>query len=457
MEQFMDEFYFPEDRSEVKAILYDSLHKHMQTSKMVNDLKRNCNSCFEKLSAIKREKIVLFLKREQFHEAFKALNLYFVRLGAGNVRAFEEEVLSYRLQPGQDFSTHLDALTQALKRWANILYLEKMLHSVGTDPIKAAKAIDIPEQIALWNSGDETDNEVLTAYDSDVKYGAFVVSQTISPVLIPEVRRFNILQASVCESLRFKQVADTFSSMSESERSLRLLITRLQNQEISPLGQQALMLERATVPSWQANLNRYLSQIRSHGASSHTPNTKAKGGAQQQQANVATTLPQDNQQQQGGKKRKHSASANVTASDSTTPAPKSCIHHPNSTTHTTAECRGAKKAKTEQDTVKPSRGSGSSTYQGKPCSFCGSTPKYKGIAHTHSTERCKLDPTNPKRNPNSSSYDPTFGVTANVAQAAQPAALTVADTSLLKQISSSLAALNVNLRDATGGSNNSSS
>ena len=116
MDQFFVEFYSQDEKSEVEAILSERLHKHLQSSRLVNDLKRNCNTCFEKLSSTKRDKVLMQLKREEFYEAFKNLNQHFVRLGAGNVKAFEDEVLSYRLQPGQDFSSHLDMSTQAMKR-----------------------------------------------------------------------------------------------------------------------------------------------------------------------------------------------------------------------------------------------------------------------------------------------------------------------------------------------------
>ena len=120
-----------------------------------------------------------------------------------------------------------------------------------------------------------------------------------------------------------------------------------------------------------------------------------------------------------------------------------CTNHPNSISHITAECRGPsdnKKPMPEHKTVTPSRRS--IGYQGNSCSYCFSNPRSQKNAYTHSTERCKLDPNDPKSNSNCLSCDTAFAHAANVARTNSDA--------IMQTLNTNLSNLNTNLSAVRG-------
>ena len=129
-----------------------------------------CGVHFSKLPQHRRDEVSEFISVDDYHGAYQHLNLHFLQLGAGNISPFEEECKRYRLQIGQGVREHLDLQVQAFKRLAQTLYLEQKL----AESIVPLSEVEIPDRIAIQNSGDLTDAQIIATGGS---------------VLIPELRR----------------------------------------------------------------------------------------------------------------------------------------------------------------------------------------------------------------------------------------------------------------------------
>ena len=206
VDEYIQQYLKPVESRDVYAQLRTATSQHLQITSKLSELERNCHACFEKISTSKRDQVETDLRVGNFHQAFKRLNAYYVRLGAGNVKAFEDEVVAYEIQPGQDLHRHLEAVIQAMKRWANVQYLQNCLHAERDKDEDSVPLIDIPEAVGILNSGDCTDTEIRNYTNPKV------------PVVISELRRFEIICHSVANSPRFKNLADSFSSLNERER-----------------------------------------------------------------------------------------------------------------------------------------------------------------------------------------------------------------------------------------------
>lgn len=364
VDEYIRQSLSPIESRDVYAQLRTAVSLHLQITSKLGELERNCHACFDKISGSKRDQVEPDLRVHNFHQAFKGLNAYYVRLGAGNVKAFEDEVEAYELQPGQDLHSHLEAVTQAMKRWANVQYLQNCLHAERDNDEASVPLIDIPESVGILNSGDSTDAEIRNWTNPKV------------PVVISELRRFEIIRHSVAKSSRFKNLADTFSSFNEREKTVKSLLQKLRNQEISNAGQLALKDERKANPNWQKKLVEYLEEIKGSGMHSHS---KASANVA-----VADVVPSG-----AGNKRKR---ANGNSSSSSTSTTKHCINHPNSNSHDTSECRiSAATTPSANKKAKTSDGKGKAKYTGPPCSWCLTQPKYRDrAAPTHSVDQCKL-------------------------------------------------------------------
>jgi len=404
--------------AEIYKINKAEMKDFMATSKTLADLTTKCIMCFEKIAPSKREQISEEIARCDFFGAYKKLNAFYVRVGAGNIKAFEDEAESYRLQPGQDLGSHFEAIHQAFSRWAGVSWLNSVLHIAEGDAELTAKAIDVPDRVCHWNSGCMTDAAIIQANllePIDPFNGLLTAGKLLSPVLIPESRRFQILQKSVIHNPRFRTVAQAFSSMNENERTVTALTIRMSNQESSPEGIEALQREKQANPGYAAAINQYLTNIKAHLLP-----TASAPAIVAHLTEVAAVIPQISK---GARKRvarelreqESGESALVTAVE------KHCINHPNSKSHTTAECNTRPKGNTKRAHVETnnrrqqqpqqqlnqnqSNWSQGSQYSGPPCNYCQSQRRYAQTAHTHSSNRCRLDPMrNQNRNPNSSSY-----------------------------------------------------
>ena len=352
MDDYLVDLSYSESQiTEINSIHNKAMNEYLSTNKLLLDLRAKCLSCFEKINPTRRDKASTEIKNNDFFGAFKVLNSYYVRQGAGNIKPFEDEMLAYKLQPGQDLSSHVEALCQAQKRFANVTYLNNILHISGEDPDLTARAIQIPEEIGIWNSGVLTDAEILDAYTAnppDPFGGSHIAIKMVSPIILTEIRRFNLLQNSVIDNPRFTLVAGFYASLNENERTVNSLLRKLHNQEISMIGIEALAQERKANPHWQTQLTDYLTTTMSHGLSSplKTP-TKPQLKAQMQ-ANATQIHRQLNKMEVAKRKRDEPEPDVQDLSDLTmdgemamvTVIQKHCINHPQSTTHTTAECRG---------------------------------------------------------------------------------------------------------------------
>lgn len=369
VDEYISQSLTPVDSRDVYAQLRAAVSQHLQITSKLGELERHCHACFDKISPSKIDQVEPDLRVHNFHQAFKGLNAYYVRLGAGNVKAFEDEVEAYEIQPGQDLHSHLEAITQAMKRWANVQYLQNCLHAERDNDETTVPLIDIPESVGILNSGDSTDAEIRNWTNPKV------------PVVISELRRFEIIRHSVAKSLRFKNLADSFSSLNEREKTVKLLLQKLRNQEISNAGQLALKDERKADPNWQKKLLEYLREIKGSGMLSHSKVSVNVA--------VADVVPHG-----AGNKRKRGNNATInSSSSSSTSTIKHCINHPNSNSHDTSECRTSaattpfanKKGKTSDGNK------GRTKYTGPPCTWCLTQPKYKDrAAPTHSVDQCKL-------------------------------------------------------------------
>jgi len=347
--------------------------------------------CFEKIAPMRRELISSELAIYDFFGAFKKLNAYYVRTGAGNIKPFEDEADSYRIQPGQDLAPHLEAIHQAFLRWASVSWLNSVLHVADGDPELTAMAIHVPERVCIWNANCMTDAEIVQANalePIDPFNGKIVAGTLLSPILITESRRFNILKKSVIHSLRFRLVAQSFSSLNENERTVTSLVAKLRNQEASPDGVEALQLEQQRNPGYAAKILKYTAAIKAHAlpALHEAPVT----------ANLTEEVEEIPQPSKGARKRAAKELRNQTSGQSAmvTTVEKHCINHPHSISHTTAECiAGPKRARVETN-QRPSnqtrqqprqqnqqRAQGGTLYQGPPCNYCLTQRRYERM-HT---------------------------------------------------------------------------
>jgi len=114
MDDYLVDLSYSESQiTEINSIHNKAMNEYLSTNKLLLDLRAKCLSCFEKINPTRRDKASTEIKNNDFFGAFKVLNSYYVRQGAGNIKPFEDEMLAYRLQPGQDLSSHVEALCQA--------------------------------------------------------------------------------------------------------------------------------------------------------------------------------------------------------------------------------------------------------------------------------------------------------------------------------------------------------
>jgi len=315
---------------EVTAIYKEALGKFLKMSKMLTEIRTKCYWCFEKINLSCREKITSELHNQQYFKAYKALNAFFVRAGAWDTNAFKDEADSYRLQVGQDLNSHLDAVHQALKKWAASSWLNSVLRIPNFDTDLTTAAIDMSEQIGIWNSGDLTDVEIMAAHAKhpfDPFNGWVPAVTAISPVVITEVRRFQIFKDSVIGSPRFRIVAEMFSSMNENERTVTAITTRLRNQETFFIGREALEQEQISNPGYQARIANYLACLKTHIKPMEVcPSNAAKKRTAMELHKLQTA--------DGG---------------SMLIAEKHCLNHPKSKSHTTEECKASPKRPKVED------------------------------------------------------------------------------------------------------------
>ena len=132
---------------------------NMSAASSYGDKVKACGVHFSKLPQHRRDEVSELLAVDDYHGAYQRLNIHFLQLGAGNITPFEEECKRYRLQPGQGVREHLDLQVQAFKRLAQTLYLEQR----QAESVVPLTEVEIPDRIAIQNSGDLTDAQILAA------------------------------------------------------------------------------------------------------------------------------------------------------------------------------------------------------------------------------------------------------------------------------------------------------
>ena len=344
---------------------------NMTAASSYGDKVKACGVHFSKLPQHRRDEVSEFISVDDYHGAYQHLNLHFLQLGAGNIFPFEEECKRYRLQIGQGVREHLDLQVQAFKRLAQTLYLEQKL----AESIVPLSEVEIPDRIAIQNSGDLTDAQIIATGGS---------------VLIPELRRFNWILESIAHSPRFKSIADHFKSADLTDKRLRDLIRMINNSDLSPTGQAELRSEWASNPNYKSEIAAYIVQVK-----------KDSGFP------VADINANVNSAKTGKKREREESSSSATSSSD--PQVKKCTYHPLSKTHWTSECKLNPNPKTA-DSKRDKAG----TYgKGSGCTYCAKNEKLKKNASNHSTKRCKLNPANKSNAEANSSMDVEDGETSS--------------------------------------------
>ena len=324
---------------------------NMSAASSYGDKVKACGVHFSKLPQHRRDEVSELLAVDDYHGAYQRLNIHFLQLGAGNITPFEEECKRYRLQPGQGVREHLDLQVQAFKRLAQTLYLEQR----QAESVVPLTEVEIPDRIAIQNSGDLTDAQILAAGGS---------------VLIPALRRFNWILESIAHSPRFKSVADHFKSADLTNKTLKNLIGMINNSDLSTTGQAELRSEWVTNPNYKAEIAAYIIQVK-----------KDSGFI------VADPTTQINSAKSGKKREREEATSSATSS--TDPVIKKCSNHPLSKTHWTSECRSNPTNKSNDSNKKTG-----SYGQKSGCTYCAKNEKLRKNASNHSTSKCKLNPAN---------------------------------------------------------------
>ena len=318
--------------------------------------RKNMLNAFGKLGQRAHSLVHSNLEKNEYHEAYKKINAHYLSKGISDVSSFESQAKSIKIQLGQELSELLNLLQNAFQRWASVEHL----HQQSIQNNKDLSSFQVDVKMAIANSYDKTDAEIIAqGY----------------PVLIPEAKRLDILCDSVSDCDRFKPIIDRFAATSATEKSVSSLVSQLENLEKSKQGQRSLAKEREHSRGSSKSSNAALT------ASANVASTPAYSGS---------SVPAAGTQQRTAK----------------LVFPKgSCIHHPDSTTHTTAKCKKRGLSSTPNISLqslppaphvenhKKKQRTDNNVPSTRHCSYC--ERNHPNVANTHSQQQCFRDPQGP--------------------------------------------------------------
>ena len=311
-----------------------------------------CLKAFKKLDDRCSAAVAQLLENGDFVSAYRKLQVDFIKKGMGDTEIFGNEAKAIKLLPGRDLNTHLGLIDKALRRWCQVLYLSKLIISFA-----ASNKSSFPRRAVDYDQLDLTINEACIAANVGDWPDARILRDFPDMLLIPHATRYSILLNSLSGGgrERFSSVIAATSSMQIAEQSLIKLRAKLNNFELSNLGQSKLRDEQKN-------------KKRQRDDDTMTP-----------AAHVASSPPDPPL-----KKQSNGPSYPI----------GSCIHHPLSTTHRTENCRhGAKKvtrapAKEEAHSKPNLSTSKPSLPVAMKCQFC--FDKGRPSYNNHTEDRCFL-------------------------------------------------------------------
>jgi hypothetical protein len=276
------------------------------------------------------------LEDSDFFAAFQKIEKYFVNKGSSDTSTFEATARDIRLKPGQNFLSHWIKLQSALKKWAMVLGLQrdKMAKTavlVGEGPLPAPATINVNLLESIANSGDLSDSAIL-----DLNFR----------LLIPENTRILILEESLRGNNRFQLEISLFYGQTAEKKTMASMLNLLSIRDESRPGQLA---REAEVPLNSKSAANKLNKDETDSKSAIIGKTPTAG-----------KYP-----------------------------PGSCSNHPESTTHTTADCRGIGKNGNQQ---KSNNGDGKQKkYEKRHCTICEKHNRKNPKAQdSHNTENCNF-------------------------------------------------------------------
>jgi hypothetical protein len=190
----------------------------------LNNLHKTSMLVFSKIGSSSLMLVTEELRTNNFHAAYRKIEKYFIDKGVSNIESFEQAVVNVILQPGKDFSTHWLLLQDALKRLAMVSGVQRdgLYHPAIIGMIVPVPKINLLEAIA--NSGELSDQEIETVYGR---------------VLIPETRRIQILETSVTTGItRFAKAKEDMYELPVEQRTIRTFLEKLNRRETSKPGQE---------------------------------------------------------------------------------------------------------------------------------------------------------------------------------------------------------------------------
>lgn len=370
-----------------------------------------CLKVFKKLDERCLAGVVSLIESGNFVGAYRKLNVTFIKRGMGDTEVFGNDAKAIKLLPGRDLNTHLNLLDKALRRWAQVLYLSKVITAHATKEASASTVHSSKGNLAKKTADYESlvdqsdyDSIIDLSLDEgciDANVGELTDQAVLKSypgfLLIPHATRYSILLNSITESSsdRFKSVVTLVSAEPIGQQSIMKLKRQLTNLELSSLGTSNLEDERVKNPNW---------------ASQDLPSTLKSGKKRQREESATTATVANIASTQPAKK----------ATTEVFPA-GSCIHHPKSTTHRTEDCKNAGAGKKKGSNKKASAGTGSAAAAAPPpsttaikthasstlsCAYC--LQRGRPAFNTHTEDRCfvkfpHLRPTAPRANQASAS------------------------------------------------------
>ena len=213
-----------------------------------------CATVFSKLGPNATNMAITEIARRDWHAAYQIINARYLEKGIGDIAVFETEARSIKMRPGQPLQDHIAHLQESLKQWATVKFLSA--ECIRLHGNMQLIRINIEESTA--NSGNLTDQQIL-----DLGF----------TVRISEETRYDIYEKSVDSIKRFSSIIDIFSTKERHDKTVRALLTMLENMEKSAKGQLSFREEfEALSPTLPGNPDKKRTALVAQG--------KAKGKGQ---------------------------------------------------------------------------------------------------------------------------------------------------------------------------------
>ena len=192
----------------------DYIASHLKSASLV----------MNKITGAARDLIIKQLKAQDYHGAYKELNLHFIKKGISKIADCADRVQNMKMKKGSTLETYINDLRNGLVEWASVKKMREFVTSKG-------KLDDF-----VFN------NEEMAAHGSDINDADFKDTYGCAPQ-IPEATRVDIILKGVAECERFSMVDHLFSTYDIEDKSLVEVIRVLGNIEASSGGQDKLTNE----------------------------------------------------------------------------------------------------------------------------------------------------------------------------------------------------------------------